>query len=347
MDNKIQKQITIWLTSACLLIFLMVIIGGITRLTRSGLSMVEWHPISGIIPPLSDTDWQEEFTKYQQFPEYQKINTQMTLDEFKFIFFWEYIHRLIGRLLGILFIIPFAYFYIKKKLQPPLIKKLLFMFFLGGMQGLYGWYMVQSGLIDNPHVSHYRLAGHLVLAFGLMAYILYTALDINKDSFQKGTNYNREHFRPVLYWIIAILLLQVIYGAFTAGLKAGYGWNTFPKMAGQWIPDGLLPLSPWWKNLVEHQMTVQFIHRWFGWILCFLIPGFWRYTRGFMLTDEQNCAITWFLYIVIGQFLLGMFAILFVVPIWLGVMHQAGACLLLANWVYIYFLTNHTDPDTL
>ena len=116
MDNKIQKQITIWLTSACLLIFLMVIIGGITRLTRSGLSMVEWHPISGIIPPLSDTDWQEEFTKYQQFPEYQKINTQMTLDEFKFIFFWEYIHRLIGRLLGILFIIPFAYFYIKKKL---------------------------------------------------------------------------------------------------------------------------------------------------------------------------------------------------------------------------------------
>ena len=134
MDKKIQEQITLWLTFACLLIFLMVIIGGITRLTHSGLSIVEWHPISGIIPPISDTAWQEEFTKYQQFPEYQKINQQMTLDEFKFIFFWEYIHRLIGRLLGILFIIPFAYFYIKKKLKPPLIKKLLFMFFLGGLQ---------------------------------------------------------------------------------------------------------------------------------------------------------------------------------------------------------------------
>ena len=221
------------------------------------------------------------------------------------------------------------------------------MFFLGGLQGLYGWYMVKSGLIDNPSVSHYRLAGHLVLAFGLMAYILYTALKINENSFQKGSNYNREHFRPVLYWIIAILLLQVIYGAFTAGLKAGYGWNTFPKMAGKWIPGGLLPLTPWWKNLVEQQMTVQFIHRWLGWILCFLIPGFWRYTRGFMLTDKQNQAITWFLYIVVGQFLLGMFTILFGVPVWLAVMHQAGAFLLLANWVYVYFLINHTEPNTL
>ena len=343
MVTHTQKQITIWLTSACILIFLMVIIGGVTRLTRSGLSMVEWHPLYGIIPPISNAAWEEEFTKYQQFPEYQKVNQQMTLDQFKFIFFWEYIHRLIGRLLGILFVIPFAYFCIKKQLKPPLTKKLLFMFFLGTLQGLYGWYMVKSGLIDNPHVSHYRLAGHLVLAFGLMAYILYTVLEVNKDSFQKGSIYNRDKLRPILYWIIAIIMLQIVYGAFTAGLKAGYGWNTFPKMAGQWVPSGLLPLSPWWKNFLEHQMTVQFIHRWLGWVLCFLIPGFWRYTRGLMLTSQQNTAVTLFLYIIIIQFFLGMLTLLWVVPIWLGVLHQAGAFFLLATSVYTYFLISYTE----
>ena len=158
------------------------------------------------------------------------------------------------------------YLFIKKKLHPPLMKKLLFMFFLGGLQGLYGWYMVKSGLVDDPHISHYRLAGHLILAFGTMAYILWTALDLNKDKFQKGTHFNRKKMRPTLHWIFAILILQIIYGAFTAGLKAGYGWNTFPKMGGQWIPEGLLPLVPWWRNFFEHQMTVQFIHRCLGWI---------------------------------------------------------------------------------
>ena len=138
-------------------------------------------------------------------------------------------------------------------------------------------------------------------------------------------------------------MLQIVYGAFTAGLKAGYGWNTFPKMAGQWVPSGLLPLSPWWKNLIEHQMTVQFIHRWLGWVLCFLIPGFWRYTRGLMLTSQQNTAVTLFLYIIIIQFLLGMLTLLWVVPIWLAVLHQAGAFLLLATSVYTYFLISHTE----
>ena len=206
-----QKKITIWLLSACLLIFIMVIIGGITRLTRSGLSMVEWHPISGIIPPITDAAWDVEFEKYQQFPEYNKINQGMSLDQFKFIFFWEYIHRLIGRLLGIFFIIPFVYFCIKRKLNPQLIKKLLIMFIIGGLQGFYGWYMIKSGLIDDPHVSHYRLAGHLVLAFGLMSYILWTALDINREKFTKGTNYNKKMFSPALHWIIAMIILQIIF----------------------------------------------------------------------------------------------------------------------------------------
>ena len=346
MENKTQKQITVWLLSACLLIFIMVIIGGITRLTNSGLSMVEWHPILGVIPPLTESAWEVEFEKYQQFPEFKKLNQGITLPKFKFIFFWEYIHRLIGRLLGIFFIIPFVYFFLKKELSLPLIKKLLWMFVFGGLQGVYGWYMVKSGLIDNPHVSHYRLAGHLILAFGLMAYILWTALDINRDRFTKGTDYNREMLRPILSWIIALIMLQIIYGAFTAGLKAGYGWNTFPKMADQWIPNGLLPLSPWYLNLIKHNFTVQFIHRMLGWGLCILIPGFWRYTRGFELTCEQKWAITALLYIVIIQFLLGMFTLLWIIPVLLGILHQAGAFILLASSVYTYFLISHVQEKT-
>ena len=340
MNPKTQNQITTWLISALLLIFLMVIIGGITRLTRSGLSMVEWHPISGVIPPFTDSAWQEELEKYQQFPEYQQLNQGMTLSQFKFIFFWEYVHRLIGRLLGVLFIIPFTWFLVRKKLNPPLIKKLLVMFLLGGLQGLYGWYMVQSGLIDNPHVSHYRLVVHLILAFGLIAYILWTALDLNKERFTPSSSFNREKLRPVLNWILAIIILQIIYGAFTAGLKAGYGWNTFPKMAGQWIPGGLLPLSPWWKNLFEHQMTVQFIHRLLGWILCMLIPGFWRYCKGFVLNENQEKALDWLLWAILIQFGLGVFTLLMVVPVWMGVMHQVGAVILLIVAVYNKFLMN-------
>ena len=268
--------------------------------------MVEWHPISGVIPPLTDSAWQEEFEKYQQFPEYQKLNQGMTLSQFKFIFFWEYVHRLIGRLLGVLFIIPFTWFLVRKKLNPPLIKKLLVMFLLGGLQGLYGWYMVKSGLIDDPHVSHYRLAVHLILAFGLIAYILWTALDLNKERFTPSSSFNREKLRPVLNLILAVIVLQIIYGAFTAGLKAGYGWNTFPKMAGQWIPGGLLPLSPWWKNL----------------------------------NQDQEKALDWLLWTILIQFGLGVFTLLMVVPVWLGVMHQVGAVILLMVAVYNKFLMN-------
>ncbi len=348
MDNKDKKQITIWLLSACVMIFLMVIIGGITRLTQSGLSMVEWHPLSGIIPPITENEWITEFEKYKKFPEYKKINLGMKINEFKFIYFWEYVHRLLGRLLGIFFIIPFTYFLIKKKLNPTLIKKLLIMFFFGSLQGLFGWYMVKSGLVDNPNVSHYRLAGHLLLAFCLIAYIFWTALDLNRDKFEKGSFYNKKYFNPILHWIILIITLQIAYGAFTAGLKAGYGWNTFPKMAGDWIPNGLFSIRPWYLNFVEDNFTVQFIHRTLGWILCMLIPGFWRYTRGFDLTLQQDRAITIFMNILIYQFLLGMLTLLWVVPIWLGVLHQAGALILVIGCTYTYFLINNTtDKSTL
>ena len=338
MTEKSRKQISTWLIASFALIFIMVIVGGITRLTRSGLSMVEWHPISGSIPPVTEMEWEIEFEKYKKFPEYQQINNNMNIDQFKFIFFWEYIHRLIGRLLGIFFIVPFSWFLFKKKLNLPLIKNLLFMFFLGGLQGLFGWYMVQSGLVDVPHVSHYRLAVHLSLAFGLLSYILWTILKLNKQIFQSSIEQAKKSLRPILNWIIAILIVQIIYGAFTAGLKAGYGWNTFPKMAGQWLPSGLLPMSPWYINLVEHNLTVQFIHRILGWVLSMLIPGFWQYSQKFSLSDHHKKAIDLLLYALIIQFLLGISTLILVVPVWLGVMHQAGAVVLLATVVYNKFL---------
>tara|TARA_B100000029_G_scaffold314756_1_gene307177 strand:+ start:1458 stop:2489 length:1032 start_codon:yes stop_codon:yes gene_type:complete len=341
--NKInQKQLTIWLISALFLILLIVIIGGATRLTHSGLSMVEWHPISGIIPPLSETDWINEFENYKRYPEYLKINYGMSLSQFKFIYFWEYIHRLAGRLLGILFIIPFFWFLLNKKLNYNLIIKLLIMFILGAFQGLYGWYMVKSGLIDDPYVSHYRLAGHLLLAFTLVAYILWNTLELNKFYFQTGSQRTKERLKPILQWIFLVIIIQVAYGAFTAGLKAGFGWNTFPKMGGQWIPGGLLPLSPWYVNFFEHSLTVQFIHRMLGWLLCILIPGFWKYAHEFELNQKQKQSINLLLYCTIVQFILGMLTIIWVVPIWLGVSHQIGALCLLAIWIYCYFLVCYT-----
>jgi cytochrome c oxidase assembly protein subunit 15 len=343
MDSKTKKQLTLWLSSALLLIFLMVIIGGITRLTRSGLSMVEWHPVSGVIPPLNEAEWIVEFEKYQQYPEYQKLNQGMTLENFKFIFFWEYIHRLIGRLLGVLFVVPFTWFWMKKKLSPPFAKKLIGIFLLGGAQGLFGWYMVKSGLVDVPHVSHYRLAGHLILAFGLMAYILWTTLSLHREKFTYSTPYNKTHLSGKLNWIIAVLVLQIVYGAFVAGLKAGYGWNTFPKMAGQWVPSGLLPLSPWYINLTEHNFTVQFIHRWIGWILCMIIPVFWRYCKGFTLSIQQVKAVDYLLWTLLVQFGLGILTLIMVVPVWLGVAHQAGAVILLLSAVYCKFLMNNLE----
>ncbi len=338
MEDISRKQISIWLIASIALIFIMIVVGGTTRLTKSGLSMVEWHPISGIIPPITDIEWETEFSKYKKFPEYQKINSSMTLSQFKFIFFWEYIHRLIGRILGIFFIVPFCWFLFKKFLNRDLIKNLLFIFFLGGLQGLIGWYMVKSGLIDIPQVSHYRLATHLVLAFSLLSYILWVLLKINKKHIEFSSTKTKNKLKPIINWILVILIFQIIYGAFTAGLKAGYGWNTFPKMAGQWVPNGLFSISPWYMNLTENNFTVQFIHRMLGWVLSMIIPGFWSYSHRFELSSQHKKALDWLLYALIIQFILGISTLIMVVPIWLGVMHQAGAIILLALAVYNKYL---------
>src|SRR5436190_8910788 len=229
MKETSNKPIILWLLSGCILIFLMVVIGGITRLTGSGLSITEWNVVMGAIPPLNDTQWNEAFDKYKAIPQFQKLNYSFSLDDFKKIFFWEYLHRLVGRLVGIVFLLPFIYFLITKQLDKPMIRKAIFLFALGGLQGFLGWFMVKSGLSERTSVSHYRLAIHLVAAFITFAFTLWYALELIYMN-EKRNSLLRKNYSGITRFLFATVLLQVIYGAFVAGLHAGKFANTFPTM---------------------------------------------------------------------------------------------------------------------
>lgn len=331
MENKENKTIVIWLLSGCLLIFLMVIIGGITRLTNSGLSMVDWNPIMGFIPPLNEVDWNVVFEKYKLYPEYQLVNSHFTLDEFKSIFFWEYFHRLIGRVIGMVFLIPFIYFLIKKMLPKKLLIQCLVLFGLGGLQGFIGWWMVKSGLVKDPDVSHIRLAIHLITAFLTFAYTFWVALDL---IYEDKKTLDFKTLRVILYSIFGFTILQIIYGAFVAGLNAGFVMNTFPKMGNQWINDSVTALTPTWLNFVEGIGGVQFVHRYLAYVVVGLIVSFVIKSRRYTLSVRQKKSTNFLLYVVLLQFLLGVFTLIMSVPIWLGILHQLGAFLLLSTIVY-------------
>ena len=253
-----DRPIAGWLLVCCALVFAMVVLGGVTRLTGSGLSMVNWKPLSGVLPPLSQAAWDREFEHYRDTPEYAYVNKGMTLDGFKGIFWFEYAHRLLGRLIGVVFMIPFVYFLLRRRIEPALAPKLVTMFVLGGLQGLLGWYMVKSGLIDDPHVSQYRLAAHLGLAILIYAYMLWTAFTIlhRGDSASPRTRF------ALLATVLAIaVFVTMMSGAFVAGLKAGFIYNTFPLMAGKLVPDGMWSVTPIYLNFFENATTVQFNHR--------------------------------------------------------------------------------------
>ena len=339
--SKDTKPIVSWLLTGCLLIFLMVVIGGITRLTHSGLSITEWNVIMGSIPPLNDTQWQLVFDQYKQFPEYKLINHQMGMEEFKFIFFWEFIHRFIGRLIGIVFIIPFVWFVWKKKISKPLMRKLLFIFFLGGFQGFLGWFMVKSGLQDNPHVSHFRLATHLITAFITFGFLFYTALDIiyqgemsPKEDMGSGTS---SFFRRLSLLFFSLTIVQIIYGAFVAGLRAGLVYNTFPMMGNEWMPAAVLSFSPWWDNFLSNVAGIQFIHRCMAWVL--FVLGTYLFIKMFVLKmgGQLKKSIVILYAVLITQLTLGIFTLLYAVPLWLGVMHQAIAFVLFSAALYFVF----------
>ncbi|SDV99839.1 COX15/CtaA family protein [Aequorivita viscosa] len=333
MANKDNKKVIYWLLTGCFLIFVMVVVGGITRLTHSGLSISSYNLISGTIPPLNEAEWVAEFEHYKQFPEYQKKHYHFELEDFKQIYFWEYIHRVLGRLLGIVFIIPFLYFLIRKQLTTPTIKKSLILFFLGGFQGFLGWFMVKSGLIDQPDVSHYRLAMHLTAAFITFAYTFWVAMDLWYPV-KKQIN---THIRNLIRIGLAILLIQIIWGAFVAGLGAGWIHNNWPMMAdGKWMHETVyIEQTPVWRNFVEGKSGVQFVHRYLAYIVVGFIAYLWYKTRNLELTKPQKNGIKLLLVLVLVQFVLGVFTLLYQVPVTLGVLHQVTAFFLLANMTYV------------
>ena len=325
-----RKQITTWLLACMLLTSLIVIIGGITRLTRSGLSIVEWRPISGIIPPIYESDWQLEFEKYKQYPEYQQHNYDMTLSDYKFIFWWEFIHRVLARLVGIVLIVPYVIFLLQKKLPTNLKIHGLILLLLGGMQGALGWYMVASGLIDNPAVSHYRLAAHLSLAYLIISYLFIIILRLYSSSNRRTVIYKQQW---LFHLFAALVILQIIYGAFTAGLKAGYFYNTYPLMGGNLIPDNISALSTFWANIFENKVTVQFIHRWLGTSIGVFSIVLFFMAKNNLIEKQQRI----FLYLVfVGvwfQVLLGILVLILGVPVWMGVLHQAVALQILLSLI--------------
>ena len=306
----------------------MVIVGGITRLTHSGLSISNYKLISGTIPPMNETEWHEAFDLYKQYPEYQKLNNHFTLEDFKDIYFWEWLHRFIGRFIGIVFLIPFIYFLITKQLTKPTIKKSIVLLCLGAFQGFLGWYMVKSGLVDNPDVSHYRLAAHLTTAFLTFAYTFWVALDL---MFPRTKDINKK-FRNLVRWGLAILLLQIVYGAFVAGLDAGFIHNHWPMMnEGKFMHETVyIEQNPLYKNFIEGKSGVQFVHRTLAYFVVLIIFIIWYKSKKMVLTKYQSNGLDGLLVMVGVQFVLGVLTLMLGVPVWLGVVHQVGAFFLLS-----------------
>ncbi|HKK11341.1 MAG TPA: COX15/CtaA family protein [Flavobacteriaceae bacterium] len=330
--KKDNKKVVYWLLTGCFLIFVMVVVGGITRLTHSGLSISNYKLISGTFPPMNDAAWQQAFDLYKQYPEYQKLNNHFSLQDFKDIYFWEWLHRLIGRLLGLVFFVPFLYFLITKQLSKPTIKKAIILLTLGAFQGFLGWYMVKSGLIDNPDVSHYRLAAHLLTAFVTFAYTLWVILDIlfpTKKQIEKG-------FRNLVRVGLGVLLLQIIYGAFVAGLDAGFIHNHWPMMSeGKFMHKTVYTeQSPLYKNFIEGKSGVQFVHRMLAYVVVIFVFVIWYKAKKRVLTTYQTTGINALLVVIGIQFLLGVLTIINQVPVWLGVAHQMGAFLLLTAMTF-------------
>ncbi len=330
------KPIAIWLLTCCALVFAMVVVGGVTRLTESGLSIVEWQPIVGTMPPITQQDWNDLLEKYRATPQYQQINKGMSIEEFKSIFWWEYFHRLLGRLIGLVFFIPFVYFLLRKQIDRSLGIKLTGIFILGGLQGFMGWYMVMSGLVNDPHVSQYRLTAHLGLAFIIFAALFWVALGLlSPEKENSRSNEDMQNLRRFSFGLTALIFMMVLSGGFVAGIRAGLAYNTFPLMNGHFIPPDLFVLEPWYRNFFDNMTTVQFDHRMIAWILAFSVPLFWYKSRKIELSKTTYLACNLFLLMLAIQISLGIATLLHVVPIPLAASHQGGAVLLFAASLWV------------
>lgn len=326
-----QRTVATWLLICCALVFIMVVLGGVTRLSGSGLSMVDWRPLMGWLPPMTDTEWQRVFALYQQSPEFQKVNSHMDVHAFKEIFWLEYLHRLLGRSIGLVFLVPFVFFTVRGYIRAAEWPKYLLMFILGGMQGVLGWYMVKSGLVDVPQVSQYRLTAHLVAAFLIYAYMFWVALSLLYPA--TGTHHHRWH--PKALALTVLITTTIISGGFVAGLKAGKIYNTFPLMGEQWIPPGIFALEPWWRNFFDNMTTVQFDHRILAITTLIMTVTFWFFARRANLPTRTRPAVTALLHTVLLQVILGISTLLLAVPLLLGAAHQAVAMLAFTLTLYI------------
>src|SRR5450755_2932329 len=326
------RVVAIWLLVCCALVFALIVVGGVTRLTHSGLSITEWQPIVGTLPPLSESQWNEAFAKYQTTPEYLQVNRGMSIDAFKGIFWVEYVHRLLGRLVGFVFIVPLLWFVARGKLpsSPGLVPMLFGIFLLGALQGALGWYMVQSGLVDDPRVSQLRLTAHLGLAFLIFGAMLWTALSLLRSSAHRAAVPASRHAWFAV-GVVAIVFVMVLSGGLVAGIRAGVAYNTFPLMNGQLVPPEIMSIDPWYRNFYNNMATVQFDHRVIALLLAVSVPWYWwRTRRADAMGAGARRAATLLLAMLALQVALGVATLLLVVPLPFAAAHQAGAVLLFA-----------------
>lgn len=319
-----RRTIAAWLLVCCAFVFAMVVVGGMTRLTHSGLSIVEWQPIVGTLPPLSDAQWEEAFAKYRATPEFKVRNHAMNLEGFKGIFWWEYAHRLLGRIVGLVFLIPFVYFVATGKLRGALAWKLGGIFLLGGLQGALGWYMVQSGLVDDPRVSSARLAAHLGLAFLIYAMLFWTALGLLWPLRTASSDAARRRAGS----LVLLVFVMVLSGALVAAIRAGFAYNTWPQMNGEWIPPEIMLLDPWWANFLHNMATVQFVHRLLAVVVLLAVLIVWARVQR---EPPNRRARLWshaLLLAGVAQVAAGIATLLLGVPLAIAALHQAGAVVL-------------------
>lgn len=326
-----NRTVAIWLLICCGLVFAMVVLGGFTRLTGSGLSMVDWRPVTGWLPPLNDAEWQRVFEMYKESPEFQKVNSEFDVNDFKGIFWLEFLHRLLGRLIGVVFFFPCVYFFVKGYIRFNEWPKYLLMLALGGFQGALGWYMVKSGLVDVPHVSQYRLTAHLVSAFAIYAFMFWVALSL----LYPATGTERHPWFKRTFWVTALASVTIVSGGFVAGLKAGKIYNTFPMMGDHWIPPGTLALEPVWRNFFDNTTTVQLDHRILAITTLIVIVVYWFKARSADLPARARPGVNALMHTAVLQVALGITTLLMAVPVFLGAMHQAVAMVLFTVALYV------------
>lgn len=324
-----------WLFACCVFVFAIIVVGGITRLSHAGLSITEWQPIVGTIPPLSAADWEEAFAKYRETPEYQQVNRGMSLDAFKSIFWWEYVHRLLGRLIGLVFIVPLAVFALRGRIPHGYGWKLAGLFVLGGLQGVLGWFMVKSGLVDDPRVSQFRLTAHLTLAFLILGAMLWLALSLVFPERARTRSADAASARRWSIAAVIAVLAMVLTGGFVAGLRAGLAYNTFPLMNGELIPTGIMMIEPWWKNFFWNLATVQFDHRLVALVITIIGAVLvWKVRSSADVPGRARVAGRLFASLLVVQVALGIATVLLAVPLVLGVLHQANAALVFASSLF-------------